>query len=151
MSSYAPPPTFQTTLRTFAQDPDLPFADLITEDHIRTACDELGIDFATESHHIWTPALTLWTFLTQATSGSKSCVAAVARALVLRVGLGLSPCSENTGAYCKARAKLPVALLSRLATHLGDELERQADKDWQWKGRRVLLGDGTTMSGPDTP
>ena len=150
-SSYAPRPTFQTTLRTFAQDPDLPFTDLITEDHIQTACDELGIDFAAEPHHIWTPAITLWTFLTQATSESKSCVAAVARALVLRVGLGLSPCSENTGAYCKARAKLPVALLSRLATHLGDELERQADTDWQWKGRRVLLGDGTTMSGPDTP
>lgn len=150
-SSYAPRPTFQTTLRTFAQDPDLPFADLITEDHIRTTCDELGIDFATGPHHIWTPALTLWTFLTQAASGSKSCVAAVARALVLRVSLGLSPCSENTGAYCKARARLPVALLSRLATHLGDELERQATKSWQWKGRRVLLGDGTTMSGPDTP
>jgi hypothetical protein len=85
-SSYAPLPTFQTTLRTFAQDPDFPFADLITEDHIRTACDERDIDLATEPHHIWTPALTLWTFLTQATSGSKSCVAAVARALVLRVG-----------------------------------------------------------------
>lgn len=150
-SSYTPRPTFHTTLRTFAQHPDLPFADRITEDHIQTACDELGIDFATEAHHIWTPALTLWTFLTQAISGSKSCVAAVARALVLRVSLGLSPGSGNTGAYCKARAKLPVALLSRLATHLGDELEQQADKAWQWKGRRVLLGDGTTVSGPDTP
>lgn len=150
-SSYAPRPTFQTTLRTFAQDPDLPFADLLTEDHIQTACDELGIDFATELHHFWTPTFTLWTLLTQAISGSKSCVAAVARALVLRVSLGLDPCSGNTGAYCKARAKLPVALLSRLATHLGDELEQRADKAWQWKGRRVLLGDGTTVSGPDTP
>jgi hypothetical protein len=89
-SSYAPRPTFQTTLRTFAQDPDLPLADLLTEGHIRTACDDLGIDFATDPHHIWTPALTLWTFLTQATSGSKSCVAAVARALVLRLGPGLT-------------------------------------------------------------
>lgn len=150
-TSYAPRPTFQTTLRTFAQAPDLPFADLITESHIQTACDELGVDFATEAHHIWTPAFTLWTLLTQAASRSKSCVAAVARALVLRVSLGRSPCSESTGAYCKARAKLPVVLLARLTTHLGDELERQAAKDWQWKGRRVLLGDGTTLSGPDTP
>lgn len=150
-TSYVPRPTFQTTLRTFAQAPDLPFADLLTESHIQTACDELGVDFATEPHHTWAPPFTLWTLLTQTVSASKSCVAAVARALVLRVSLGLSPCSENTGAYCKARAKLPVALLSRLATHLGDELERQATTDWQWKGRRVLLGDGTTMSGPDTP
>jgi len=150
-SSYAPRPTFQTTLRTFAQAPDLPFADLLTASHIQTACDELGVAFATEPHHTWAPALTLWTLLTQTVSASKSCVAAVARALVLRASLGLGPCSGNTGAYCKARAKLPVALLFRLATHLGDELERQADTAWQWKGRRVVLGDGTTMSGPDTP
>ena len=150
-SSYAPRPTFQTALRTFAQAPDLPFADLLTESHVQTVCDELSVNFATEPHHFWTPAFTLWTLLAQTVSASKSCVAAVARALVLRVSLGLSPCSENTGAYCKARAKLPVALLSRLATHLGDELERRADTAWQWKGRRVLLGDGTTMSGPDTP
>jgi hypothetical protein len=150
-SSYAPTPSFQSTLRTFALAPDLPRGDLLTEQHIRTACDELGVDFAAEAHHVWTPALTLWTFLSQCVSDSKSCAAAVARALVLRVSLGLSPCSEATGAYCKARAKLPVALLSRLATQLGDELERRAAKEWQWKGRRVLLGDGTTMSGPDTP
>lgn len=148
---YAPTPSFRTTLRTFAQAPDLPASGLLTETHIQTACDELGVDFATEDHHVWTPALTLWTFLTQCLSDSKSCAAAVARALVLRVSLGLSPCSEGTGAYCKARAKLPVALLCRLATQLGDQLERQAAKDWQWKGRRVLLGDGTTLSGPDTP
>ncbi|MDY3559187.1 IS4 family transposase, partial [Gemmata sp. JC673] len=86
----------------------------------------------------------------QCLSTSKSC-AAVARAVALRVTLGLHPCSEATGAYCKARAKLPVALLSRLATPSGDELERHAPKEWQWKGRRVLLGDGTTLSGPDTP
>ena len=150
-SSDAPLPTFRTTPRTFAHDPDLPFADLITADHVRAACDELGIDFANEARHTWTPARTLGTFLTQATSPSKSCVAAVARALVLRVGRGLSPCSENTGAYCQARAKRPVALRSRLATRVGDELERQAGEDWQWKGRRVRLGDGTTVSGPGTP
>lgn len=142
--------SFRVTLRTFAQDPERATASL-TEAHIRTACVELGVRFATDAHHIWTPALTLWTFLSQCVSESKSCAAAVARALALRVGLGLRPCSEATGAYCKARAKLPVALLSRLALQLGDELEHRASADWQWKGRRVLLGDGTTLSGPDTP
>ncbi|MDY3563049.1 IS4 family transposase [Gemmata sp. JC673] len=148
---HAPTPSFQTILRTFAQAPDLPARALLTADQIQAAGADLGVDFATEGHHVWTPALTLWTFLTQCLSTSKSCAAAVARALVLRVALGLDPCSEGTGAYCKARAKLPVALLSRLATQLGDELERHAPKEWQWKGRRVLLGDGTTLSGPDTP
>lgn len=148
---YAPTPSFRTILGTFAQDPDLPARALLTADHIQAVCTELGVEFATEGHHVWTPALTLWTFLTQCISTSKSCAAAVARALVLRAGLGLDPCSEGTGAYCKARAKLPVALLSRLATRLGDELEQQAAPEWRWKRRRVLLGDGATLSGPDTP
>jgi len=150
-TSYASQPTFHTTVRTFAQDPGLSLGALITDEHIRDACDDLGVDFANREHHLWTPALTLWTLLTQCISKSKSCTAAVTRALVLRVSLGLPACSEGNGAYCKARAKLPVALLRRLATHLGDELERQVPSQWQWKTRRVLFGDGTTVSGPDTP
>ena len=148
---YTRVPSFRATVRTFAQAPDRPDTASLTDEQIQTACDELGVPFATHAHHIGTPALTLWTFLSQCVSPSKSCAAAVARALVLRVGLGASPCSEATGAYGKARAELPVALLSRPALPLGDELERQAAPDWRWKGRRVLLGDGTTLSGPDTP
>jgi hypothetical protein len=150
-SSYPTGPTFQTVLRTFAPSNELDCGTGLTEQQIQTACDQLGVDFATGSDDIWTPALTLWTFLSQCLSTSKSCAAAVARALALRVALGLSPCSENTGAYCKARAKLPVALFSGLTLQRGDQLEQQAPTDWLWKGRRVVLGDGTTMTGPDTP
>ena len=64
--------------------------------------------------------------LSQCLSDSKCRTAAVARVLTLRVSLGLPPCSEATAAYSKARAKLPVPLLRRLATRLGGELERQA-------------------------
>ena len=144
-------PTFRCVLRSFGQDGASSLADLLTQGDIQRACDEEGVRFARADHHVWTPALTIWCFLSQCLSDSKSCVAAVARALVLRVSLGLPPCSEATGAFCKARAKLPVSLLRRLATRLGAELERQAPDPWRWKGRRVLLADGTTASGPDTP
>jgi hypothetical protein len=144
-------PTFRSVLRSLGQDANLPLSDLLTEQHIQQACEEEGVRFAQGDHHVWTPALTVWAFLSQCLSDSKSCVAAVARALVLRVSLGLPPCSEATGAYCKARAKLPVSLLRRLASQLGDELERQAPAAWRGKGRRTLLADGTTASGPDTP
>jgi hypothetical protein len=143
-------PTFRSVLRTFGQGGASSLPDLLTEQDIQQACDEQGVCFAQAEHHIWTPALTVWALLSQCLSDSKSCVAAVARALVLRVSLGLTPCSEATGAYCKARAKLPVPLLRRLATQLGERLERQAPASWRWKGRRVLLGDGTTASAPDT-
>jgi hypothetical protein len=149
-SSYPSAPTFRTTLRTFAQAPDLPFAGLLTETDIQAACDRHQVAFASGEHDVWTPALTLWTFLSQCVSDAKDCAAAVARAIALRVSLGLPPCSDATGGYCKARAKLPIPLLSELATHLGDELERQAPSSWRWKNRRVLFADGTTLSGPDT-
>src|SRR5262249_31612500 len=76
---------------------------------------------------------------------------AVARILVLRVALGLPPCGAGSGAYCKARAKLPAALLRRLALQVGMATERLAPDAWRWKGRRVLLADGCELSMPDTP
>jgi DDE family transposase len=154
LSSYpgrAPALSFRTVLRTFGQDGATPLSALLSAEDIDLACREEGVRFAPASHHVWTPALTVWALLSQCLSDSKSCVAAVARALTLRVGLGLPPCAAATGAYCKARAKLPVPLLRRLATRVGGELERQAPPGWRWKGRRVLLADGTTASGPDTP
>jgi hypothetical protein len=80
MSSLDPTvPTFQTVLRAFAQVPDPDAGTGIGEQQILSACAELGVSFATEHHHIWTPALTIWTFLSQCISTSKSCTAAVAR------------------------------------------------------------------------
>jgi hypothetical protein len=45
---------------------------------------------------------------------------------------------------------LPVGLLHRLTTQLGDRLEENAPLPWWWKGRRVLLSDDTSVSGPET-
>jgi hypothetical protein len=64
-SLYPTVPNFQTVLRAFAQAPDPNSGTGLTEQPIRCACDERGVEFATEDHHIWTPALTLWTFLSQ--------------------------------------------------------------------------------------
>jgi Transposase DDE domain len=88
--------------------------------------------------------------LSQCLSASKSCLAAVARVLVLRVALGLPPCAAGTGAYCKARTKLPETLLRRLTLHAGDGVEAQAPLEWRWQDRRVHLVDGTELSMPDT-
>jgi hypothetical protein len=43
---------------------------------------------------------------------------------VLLVALGREPPSDNTGAYCRARAKLPVAVIRRLACEVADRCER---------------------------
>ncbi len=151
MSSYPRRPTFATVLRSFAGADGGPLADVLTERDLQGACDAEGVHFGQGADDVYTPAVTLWAFLAQCLSASKSCAAAVARVLVLRVALGLPACAAGTGAYCKARAKLPEALLRRLALQVGAAVERQAADAWRWHGRRVLLADGCEVSMPDTP
>ena len=151
MSSYPRHPTFATVLRSFGSADGCPFAAVLTERDIQDACDAEGVRFGQGEQDVYTPAVTLWAFLAQCLSASKSCVAAVARVLVLRVALGLPPCAAGTGAYCKARAKLPEGLLRRLALQVGTAVERQAPGAWRWHDRRVILADGFEVSMPDTP
>ena len=48
-------------------------------------------------------------------------------------------------------AKVPAALLRRLAVQVGQQLEAAVPEHWLWQGRHVFLADGTTTSLPDTP
>jgi len=41
-------------------------------------------------------------------------------------------------------------MISTLACDLGEMIEAQSPKRWHWRGRRVLLVDGTTVTMPDT-
>jgi putative transposase len=142
---------FTTTLRSFTQGPGLPFHEALSEEQIQQVAEEHHCQFATGDGCVYTPAVTLWAFLTQALSGCPSCVAAVARVMVLMVSLGRNPPSANTGAYCKARAKLPERFLQQLSYQVGTAVEDQAPAAWRWQDRRVLLVDGCELSLPDTP
>ena len=102
---------------------------------------------------MYTPAVTLWAFLSQVLfkSEQRSCVAAVARVGALLVALERGPCSNNTGAYCRARGKLSEKVIGQLTVDVAQGCERQLDEEWLWHGRHVYLVDGTTVSMPDTP
>jgi hypothetical protein len=147
------PRRFRLVLASFLQRPGLPFADALTEESIQSTFDAQGVSFAADDDTVYTPALTLWAFLSQVLfkGEQRSCMAAVARVVVLLVALERGPCSSNTGAYCRARAKLSEAAIHRLAADVASECEKQVQKDWLWHGRRVRLVDGTTVSMPDTP
>jgi hypothetical protein len=60
-------------------------------------------------------------------------------------------CDPDTGPYCKARQRLPEALLSRLARESGADLQRKYPAGELLGGRPVKVVDGTTVSMPDTP
>jgi putative transposase len=141
--------TFRNALAPFAQDQDLPLAEVLSEADVVRIFAEEKVSFGTLAHSFWTPALTLWAFLWQVISPDKSCRQVVANVL-LSFALSHEPEDIDTGLYCRARAKLPSAVLRRLALHVGHGLERVAPEDWLWKGKHVQLVDGSTSRLPDT-
>lgn len=147
------PRRFGLILSSFMQRDDLAFAQALPEATIEQAFADADADFAQFEDDVYTPALTLWAFLSQVLHAKemRSCSAAVARVIVLLVALGKDPCSDNTGAYCRARAKLPAAIIRRLTTDVARGCEQRLPSRWLWKNRRVKLIDGTTVSMPDTP
>lgn len=144
---------FRLVLLSFLQHAGLAFAEALPEETIQQAFADEGANFAQEEGDVYTPPLTLWAFLSQVLfkGEQRSCRASVARVVVLLVALGREPCSDNTGAYCRARAKIPVAVVRRLTLQVADACEQQVPAHWLWKDRHVHLVDGTTDSMPDTP
>lgn len=142
---------FTTLFRSYAQDDGLPFASALTEEQIQQAAVEEGVNFGAGEDCVFTPAVTLWAFIGQYLGGARTCVAAVARVMVLMVALGREPCSAATGAYCKARAKLPEKFLRRLTYQVGNGVEDEAPDRWRWHQRRTMLVDGLETILDDTP
>src|SRR5215217_2417325 len=136
-----------TLRRQFLQDGGLPFTDILTDTVIADALATVGkwLD------RIFSPLVTLWVFLGQVLSADHSCRAAVARLIAHRVARGLKPCSPRTGAYCQARKRLPETFFSETALRTGRALDERADPKWRWKGRRVYVYDGSSVTMPDTP
>jgi hypothetical protein len=142
-----PSHSFAFFAKSFAARPGCPFSDCLSEQRLQKLAAEHHLAFG----DIFTLPVTLWAFLSQCLSAAKSCTSAVARVMVLRISLGLEPCSANTGAYCKARLKLPIPFLRQLTYLVADEAEAASPSSWLWKGRHVFAADGTTVSAPDTP
>ena len=132
----------------FADYPTKALDELLSEESVSRMVEEETGNYRDRTYP---PLTTLGLFLGQALSPDGACQDAVARHLSERVARGTAPCSLNTGPYCKARQRLPLALIERLATAAGERLEAASASAWKWRGRAVKLLDGTTVSMPDTP
>jgi len=131
----------------FLQDGSLPFASALSESIVAQALAALRVCWL---DRIYSPLVTLWVFLGQVLSADHSCRAAVARLIAHQLSRGERPCSAETGAYCKARKRLPEKFFSDVARHTGTALDNPVDSRWRWKGRRVYVYDGSTVTMPDT-
>ena len=127
--------------------PELPFRDLLEPSAVAHVLEENQVHFR---DRIFSPLITLWTFLSQVLSPDHSCREAVARFIAFRVARGEEPCGPDTGSYCKARQRLPLKVVTDLTRGTGREVDQRAEHAWTWKGRSVQLVDGTTVSMPDT-
>lgn len=153
MPFYAPQSEQQQAeafLNAFVQTAGLPLHDVLTPDDVLTAFHDAGTSCAGSATAIFTPLLTLWAFLGQLLSRDPSCRFAVARIIVLCGALGRAIPATDTAAYCRARARLPLAVFQQLATQLGQKLEREAAPNWLWLGKHVKLADGSTSQIPDS-
>jgi hypothetical protein len=99
---------------------------------------------------LFPPTETLSMFLAQAMKPDRSCQGIVDDAAVKRLIHGLPQCSTNTGAYCKARQRLPLETVTGMVRHTGRLIAAEGSDTWLWRGRRVRLVDGTTVTLPDT-
>jgi hypothetical protein len=130
--------------RRLRQTQGLPFSDLLPAERVARILDELNLPFR---NRIYTPPVTLWMFLSQVLSADHSCRETVARLLAWRSAQGLSACSADTTSYCEARQRLPLELMRRLTRETGAQA---VSANWLWKERHVKLGDGTSVTMPDT-
>lgn len=113
--------------------------------------DQVEVLLPDHRERLYPPTETLSMFLAQALSTDRSCQRAVNDAAIKRLAGGLTPCSTHTGAYCRARQRLPVKMVSTLVRKSGQLMTETALDVWHWQGRPVRLVDGTTVSMPDTP
>ena len=131
---------------------------LLSAQRVERAVQDHGLEYR---DCLFTPLITLWTFLAQVLNPDGSCRQAVAKLLAF---LAASKCSgrefqRDTGPYCKARQRLPETLVAQLARDAGEQLHRRHPAAGEASaaagrllgGRTVKVVDGTTVSMPDTP
>lgn len=132
-----------------AEAAGLPGCELLPAARVEQVLAEEGVE---SSSGVYSPLVTLWTFLSQVLSPDHSCREAVARLRAFHAADGQQPCSSATGGYVKARQRLPERVCQRLACDVGRQLHEEVEGDPNLlEGRPIKLVDGTTASMPDTP
>ena len=85
------------------------FFNLLTDPVLLDAVEE---QLPEHRERLYPPTETLSMFLAQALSADRSCQRAVNEFAIQRLTRGLSVCSTNTGAYCKARQRLTLVMVA---------------------------------------
>lgn len=147
---------FAKILQTFPDEPSLPFNHVLPAEVIEKVFRKYDGLFGGTFYNTapYKKTLVLWAFLLQTLSDgkSRSCSTAVGRIAAFCLSIGKNPPDEDTGDYCKARAKLSIHALHELVALIAKNTESAAPQAWLWKGKHhAKLVDGFTATMPDTP
>jgi putative transposase len=126
---------------------DVELEGLLPATQVQAACAEAEYH---DQARLYTAPVTVQAFLGQMLRADRSCQQTVAGVSAYRVANGRSPCSADTGAYCKARQRVPEQVFRTLLKQSGREAESQAPEAWLWCGRRVRVADGSIVQIADT-
>lgn len=143
--------SFRQITDAFLSQDELPFAEVLTAEKIQDVFGRNGGLFGLDD--VYSTMIVLWAFLSQVLKDGKeaSCQAAVARVVGHCLAVGVEPPTEDTGDYCKARAKLSLKALHELSNEVAADLEEEAIETWSWKNRSTKLVDGFTFTMPAEP
>lgn len=108
-------------------------------------------DFAPGHYkRLFSPARTFWLFLAQIMDDG-SCRQANRRHLAWLAAEGGRSASASTAAYCKARRRLPAQEVEKVHADVVRKIQARNGGRHRWRGRRVKVVDGSSVSMPDTP
>ena len=141
---------FRKVVDAFLSGGGLPFAEILTAERIERIFAKHDCAFGRQG--VYTTAIMVWSFLGQVLRDGKeaSCQSAVARVVSYCEQAGTAAPTQDTGDFCRARAKLSEAALRELSCVVAAELEQAMPADTLWKGKHAKLVDGFTFTMPDT-
>lgn len=128
--------------------PGTPLTDVFSvNDALQIALD-VGLKYRLR---VFSPWMTLCTFLWQVLDGGRSCREAVMHMLADRHWRkNNNAISARTGAYCQARLRLPWEFIVGVTRRVVQHISQATDESHLWCTRRVKIVDGTTLSMPDS-
>ena len=112
----------------FLQSVALPWRELLPDSQVLELLANENVRYYSS---VYTPIVTLWAMISQALDPDKSLSQAVKRMSTWLSAAGVVPPSSDTGAYSKARQRLPERLVQQLIPVVAEALEKQVPTEKQ--------------------
>ena len=109
----------------------LPFEQVLPRAVIQEVLGEQGVSYR---QTLYTPIVVVWVWMSQVLDSDKSLSNALCRVIAWLSAAGAAVPSSDTGAYSKARNRLPLAVLQQLLARTAQALQAQVSLEECWCG-----------------